>query len=83
MGVNQPEGYVKTPEQQIPASQVEAFLAQNGIAPEAFIAYLDQQQAAQNDPNAAASGPQPAGPGQMPGGPTVNGQQGALQGGAA
>jgi hypothetical protein len=86
MGVDQPEGYVKPPEQQIPAAQVEGFLAQNGIAPEAFVAYLDQQQAAQNDPNAAAPGPQPASQGQggpLPGGPTLNGQQGALTGGAA
>jgi hypothetical protein len=66
-GVDQPEGYVKGAEQQVPASQVEGFLSQLGVPPEAFVQFLDQQQQQQ----------QP----QMAGGPTVNGAQGAALGG--
>jgi hypothetical protein len=66
-GVDQPEGYLRSQEPQVPAGQVQAFLAQMGVPPEAFVAFLDQMQAAQNAP---------------PGGPTVNGAQGAALGGA-
>jgi hypothetical protein len=77
-GVDQPEGYVKPAEPQIPAGVVQGFLSQIGVPPEAFVAFLDQQQAAQQDPQ---NGPQNGQPAQT-GGPTVNGQQGAQQGGS-
>lgn len=68
-GIKQPEGYIKPQESQIPASQIEAFLTQLGIPPEMFLQFLDQQEAAQQQPPGA-------------GGPTLNGAQGALMGGA-
>jgi hypothetical protein len=80
MGVEQPEGYIKPPEPQIPASTVEAFLQQIGVAPTGFVQWLDQL----NAPAGQGQGPPPAGapppgapPGAPPGGPTVNGAQGA------
>jgi hypothetical protein len=66
-GVDQPEGYVKAAEQQVPASQVQGFLASLGVPPEAFVQFLDGQE--QQQPQMA------------PGGPTVNGAQGAALGG--
>jgi hypothetical protein len=42
-GIDQPEGYVKPQEQQVPASQIQGFLAQLGIPPEMFVQFLDQQ----------------------------------------
>ena len=54
---------------QIPADQVEQFLAQLGVPPEMFVQFLDQQQQ-----------PEPQQP-QGVGGPTVNGAMGAAMGG--
>ena len=65
-GVDQPEGYVKPTEAQVPASQIEAFLSTLGIPPETFTQFLDQAQGAPSD---------------QAGGPTLNGAQGALMGG--
>jgi hypothetical protein len=68
LGTDQPEGYVKPPEPQIPAEQVQAFMSKLGIPPEMFVQFLDEINA-------------PAG--QASGGPTVNGAQGAEMGGVA
>jgi hypothetical protein len=73
-GVDQPEGYVKAAEQQVPASQVQGFLAQLGVPPEAFVQFLDAQQ------QGGDGGPPMDGPPEM-GGPTVNGAMGAAMGG--
>jgi hypothetical protein len=67
-GIDQPEGYVKTPVPQIPAPELEAFLQSMGVDPASFVAWQDQQQAQQQGP--------------QQGGPTVNGAQGAALGGA-
>lgn len=61
LGVENAKVAVAPQEPQIPASQVEGFLAQIGVPNEAFMAFMDQQQAAQQDPNAQApTGPQEA-----------------------
>jgi hypothetical protein len=67
-GVDQPEGYVKSAEKQIPAGMVQGFLSTLGVPPEAFVQFLDQQQQGQEP-----------GQEQAPGGPTLNGAQGAPQ----
>jgi hypothetical protein len=72
-GVDQPEGYVKAPVQQVPADLVQGFLNSLGVPPEMFVQYLDSQQ------NPDAGGPVTQNPG--PGGPTLNGAQGAAMGG--
>jgi hypothetical protein len=72
LGIDQPEGYVKPTVAQVPADQIQAFLAQLGIPPEMFVQFLDQQAAQQG---------QPQGQPDMIGGPTVNGAQGAALGG--
>jgi hypothetical protein len=73
-GIDQPEGYVKPTTPEIPADQLEAFLQTIGVPHEAFVNWLDQQQASQ------ANGP----PAPGAGGPTLNGAQGAeaMNGGA-
>jgi hypothetical protein len=72
MGVDQPEGYIKPSEPQIPANTIEGFLATLGVPPQAFTQWLDSQQ-----PQASPTGDE--GPSAVPvaGGPTVNGAQGA------
>jgi hypothetical protein len=68
MGVEQPEGYVKSPETQIPASQLEGFLAQLGVPREAFVNYITQQEQAQQaqpgqtGPETPQTAPNGAGP---------------------
>lgn len=42
-GIKQPEAFVKPPEPQIPASDVEAFLTEAGIPPEMFMQWMEQQ----------------------------------------
>jgi hypothetical protein len=74
-GVDQPEGYVKAAEQQVPAGQVQGFLSSLGVPPEMFVQYLDSQQADAGGPE--RTGTEPVGIG----GPTVNGAQGAQMGG--
>jgi hypothetical protein len=71
-GIEQPEGYVKPATPQIPPDQIEAFLQTIGVPPEAFVRWLDAQQAQQMD------GGGPPAPGA--GGPTLNGAQGAQNG---
>jgi hypothetical protein len=58
MGVEQPEGYVKAAETQIPASQVQGFLQSVGVPPEAFLSYLSQQQQQQAQGQPAPDQPQ-------------------------
>jgi hypothetical protein len=48
MGVDQPEGYLAQPQAQIPAELVQQFLSAQGIAPQAFVQFLDALQAPQN-----------------------------------
>jgi hypothetical protein len=43
MGIDQPEGYLAPQVPQIPAQLVEGFLAQIGVAPQQFMAFVDQQ----------------------------------------
>jgi hypothetical protein len=64
-GIDQPEGYVRPSEVQVPAALIEGFLQRLGVPPEAFTQWMDAQQGGQG--------------GQPPpqGGPTLNGAQGA------
>jgi hypothetical protein len=66
MGADQPEGYLKLPQPQIPADQIQAFLAQLQIPPELFVQFLEQQ--AQAVPPNPPQGPPglPQGPPQGP-----------------
>lgn len=62
MGTDQAEGYLRIPQPQIPADQIQAFLAQLGVPPEMFVQFLEQQAAAQAQGQPAAEGePVPAG----------------------
>jgi hypothetical protein len=61
-GIDQPEGYVKPSEPQIPAGVMQQFLQSVGVPPEMFMQFLDAQQQGEQPPA---------------GGPTVNGQVGA------
>jgi hypothetical protein len=62
MGVDQPEGYLAPKVPQIPLDQLQGFLQQIGVDPEMFAQFMEQQAAAQQQPQ---------------GGPTLNGAQGA------
>jgi hypothetical protein len=57
MGVEQPEGYVKAAEAQIPAGQLQAFLAAIGVPPDRFLQWMSQQQ--QQAPPQGPNGAQP------------------------
>jgi hypothetical protein len=59
--VEHPAAALAPQEPQLPASTVEGFLQQIGVPNEALVAFLDQQQAAQQDPNAPASQGAPGG----------------------
>ena len=59
MGVDQPEGYVKALNPQVPATQVEGFLNAVGIAPHRFAQWLDEQQATSAPPAPLSSGGPP------------------------
>ena len=63
MGADQPEGYLKLPQPQVPAEQIEAFLGQLGVPPQVFVQFLEQQAAQQQaaPPNGLPEGPPPPG----------------------
>jgi hypothetical protein len=65
MGAEQPEGYLRLPQPQIPADQIQAFLAQMNIPPELFVRFLEMQAQQQAEPQAEQPQPEPA----MNGGP--------------
>jgi len=77
MGSDQPEGYLKLPQPQVPAQQIEAFLAQLGVPPEMFVQFLEQQAQAQQ---AAPPNP-PLGPGALEQGPPQGEPEPAMNGG--
>lgn len=60
LGVENTKAAIVPPEPQIPASVVEEFLGLAGIPPEALVAFMDQKQAQEQDPNAQAPEEQPA-----------------------
>jgi hypothetical protein len=80
-GVEQPEGYIQPPEPQVPADQVQQFLASLGIPPEQFVQFLDQAAEAQNGAAPGQGQPAEGQNGAQMGGPTVNGAMGAATGG--
>jgi hypothetical protein len=49
MGIDMAEGYLAPQSPQIPAEIIQQFLQAQGIPPQAFVAYLDQLQAQQQD----------------------------------
>jgi hypothetical protein len=49
LGIENAQAFLVPQEPQLPASTVEAFLAQMNIPAEALVAFLDQQEAAQSD----------------------------------
>lgn len=57
MGADQPEGYLKLPQPQVPADQIQAFLASLKIPPELFVQFLEAQ-AQQVPPNPPDGPPQ-------------------------